>query len=262
MIAQSGFAGSVLVVDREVDTLEDPRLVAHLGPDEPHENAAIVCGHYLRGAQPAGSCRLMSSDDLRRSPFAEEELTADWTMAQRLCSRELRDRGGRLHRLELVQSGMSIPELRWRRVSSGGTQVRSVSLRDVIAALESYEPARSLSRSAVALHRDDPHVSVTLLRAELGRVLASAIVLNRGLREAVLAAIEREDLSMSEIARRCGRVKRDCRGNESGETSWLARRTGLLPEGGNAAPTPWIHSDVLALISRRGLGISPREVEL
>ena len=34
---------------------------------------------------------------------------------------------------------------------------------------------------------------------------------------------------MSEIATRCGRVKRDSRGNESGETSWLARRLGILP---------------------------------
>jgi hypothetical protein len=67
---------------------------------------------------------------------------------------------------------------------------------------------------------------------------------------------------MSEIAIRCGRIKRDGRGNESGETSWLARRLGLLPEGGHDAPTPWIHSEVLALIARDGIGVSPREVEL
>jgi hypothetical protein len=67
---------------------------------------------------------------------------------------------------------------------------------------------------------------------------------------------------MSEIAVRCGRVKRDGKGNVSGETSWLARRIGLLPEGGQSRPTPWIHSDVLALIARDGLGASPREVEL
>jgi len=93
-------------------------------------------------------------------------------------------------------------------------------------------------------------------------VRESPIVLNRRLRETVLAAIGREGLSMSEIATRCGRIKRDSKGNESGETSWLARRLGLLPEGGQGAPTPWIHTDVLGLIARRGLGISPREVEL
>jgi hypothetical protein len=67
---------------------------------------------------------------------------------------------------------------------------------------------------------------------------------------------------MSEIAIRCGRVKHDSRGNESGETSWLARRLGLLPEGGQSTPTPWIHSEVLGLIARQGLGMAPREVEL
>jgi hypothetical protein len=96
----------------------------------------------------------------------------------------------------------------------------------------------------------------------LERVQHSPIVLNRRLRETVLATIEQQQLSMSEIAIRCGRVKHDHAGNESGETSWLARRLGILPEGGRDTPTPWIHSDVLALIARAGLGISPREVEL
>ena len=82
------------------------------------------------------------------------------------------------------------------------------------------------------------------------------------LREATLVRIEHGELSMSGIAIRCGRTKRDLAGNESGETSWLGRRLGLLPEGGKSEPTPWIHSDVLALIARRGVGLSPREVEV
>jgi hypothetical protein len=45
---------------------------------------------------------------------------------------------------------------------------------------------------------------------------------------------------MSDIAIRCGRVKRDKRGNESGETSWLARRLGQLPEAGKPRATPWV----------------------
>ena len=103
--------------------------------------------------------------------------------------------------------------------------------------------------------------SVVTLLAEVQRVDSSPIVLNRGLREAVLRAVERGH-SLSAIAIRCGRVKRDRRGNVSGETSWLGRRLGLLPEGGCQRPTPWVHSDVLALIARRGLGLCPREVEL
>ena len=46
------------------------------------------------------------------------------------------------------------------------------------------------------------------------------------------ARLARGDLTMSEIAIRCGRCKRDRRGNVSGETSWLARRIGLAPEAG------------------------------
>jgi hypothetical protein len=60
----------------------------------------------------------------------------------------------------------------------------------------------------------------------------------------------------------CGRIKHDRRGNGSGETSWLARRVGLLPSTPGDRPNPWVHSDTLALIARDGLGIAPREVEL
>ena len=67
---------------------------------------------------------------------------------------------------------------------------------------------------------------------------------------------------MSEIAIRCGRRKVDRRGNLSGETSWLGRRIGQIPEAGQSVPTPWISSKVLALIAREGLGVSPHEVEI
>jgi hypothetical protein len=135
-------------------------------------------------------------------------------------------------------------------------------LRGVIAALECYEPMRALTERAIARHDEDPAVSLTRLRHEFDRLCASPVVLNRGVREAVLGAIERDGTSMSEIALRCGIVKRDRRGKVSGETSWLARRIGIMPEGGEKTTTPWIHSDVLAAIARDGLGVSPREVEL
>jgi hypothetical protein len=137
-----------------------------------------------------------------------------------------------------------------------------LTLREVIGRVESYEPARALTLQLLARHRGDANVSVCTLRGELARVDCSRIVLNRGLREAVTAAVESGALSASEIAIRCERSRRDGRGNLTGETSWLARRVGLIPEAGALAPTPWIHSDVLAVISRRGLGISPHEVEL
>jgi hypothetical protein len=264
VIARRGAAGSVLVVDRDCATHGDRRLVAHLAADEPAENAALVCSRYLEdGATSPRRCRLVTAEDARNAPFAaqqEAEVNAEPAPRDAPCVDGL----GCRYRLELVQTGMSIPELRWcrQRPRRAPADCEPVSVREAVAALESYEPVRALTIRALALHGSAGEVSTTVLRAELARVQNSPIVLNRRLREVVLAAVERERLSMSEIAIRCGRVKRDHRGNESGETSWLARRLGLLPEGGRSTSTPWIHSDVLGLIARRGLGISPREVEL
>ncbi len=288
VLARPGHAGSVLVVDRDAATLGDRRLVAHLAADEPPENAGVVCRAYLR--DPRGRrCRPVTPEDLLAAPFSEGGPQRDCQLG---CAPppetvELLDRHGYLHRLEAFDAGMSIPELRWRRLAAGtelggsagrpegdrsegdgleshrskvGRQPESV--RDVVGCLESYEPVRTLTAAAVALHREDPAVSVAVLRAELQRLDASRIVLNRGLRRAVLLALRTRGLSLSEIAFRCGRVKRDGKGNSSGETSWLARRVGISPESGGGEPTPWIHSEVLAVIARLGLGVSPREVEL
>jgi hypothetical protein len=262
IVAQRGSAGSVLVVDREVAHGGDQRLVAHLAADEPAANAALECERYLEDTRYC-RCRPLTAEDLRTTPFAED-CHAEPPRSSATADGRLLDEHGRDYRLKALSTGMSIPELRWCRRSPSQRKrgPEPVSVRAVIADLEAYEPARTLTLAALARHHPDAEVSTTVLRAELQRVQASPIVLNRGLRETVLAAIQRDELSLSEIAIRCGRVKRDFRGNESGETSWLARRIGILPEGGRNAPTPWIHSDVLALIARRGLAVSPREVEL
>ena len=173
------------------------------------------------------------------------------------------DSEGNLYGLHSAPTASGLPQVRWRRVRAGLCAVPElITLRDLVAALEDYQPAVALTKGAIGSHEPASGVSVTVLRAELRRLLESPIVLNRGLREAVLAAIAQDGLSMSEIAIRCGRRKRDQRGCESGETSWLGRRIGILPEGGQLEPTPWVHSDVLALVARDGLGIAPREVEL
>jgi hypothetical protein len=263
VIARPGSAGSVLVIDRDAVTLGDSRLVAHLGADEPAENAVFVCGQYLeesRSDRPR--CRRVTREDFQTVPFVVEQDAAPHAASIPLEAESL-DRQGRRYRLELVRAGMSIPQLRWLRYPEQGTggEAQPVSVREAVACLESYEPVRTLTITALALEHAHADVSTVALRAELVRMQESPIVLNRRLREAVLASIERQGLSMSEIAMRCGRVKRDCKGNESGETSWLARRLGILPEAGRDAPTPWIHIDVLALIARCGLGVSPREVE-
>jgi hypothetical protein len=261
VVVRDGSAGSLLVIDRDAATHGDRRLLAHLCADEPAANAALVCADYLqRTAERGCPARRVLADDARTSPLAEaiSVASADSTSSDL----PMVDSTGRSYFLERVDARMSIPELRWRRRRAHTAASESVSLREVIASLENYEPVCGATVRILALHRNDVSLSTTTLRAELARVQASPIVLNRALREVVLASVRRQQLSMSEIAIRCGRIKRDCKGKESGETSWLARRLGLLPEGGQSTPTPWIHSDVLGLIARAGLGISPREVEL
>lgn len=262
VVALPGARGSVLVVDRDASTLGDRRLVAHLAADEPPENAALVCEHYLRDT--AGHwCRRVTAEDLRAVPFGEvDEQDPDPEAEASVSPTALTDRRGWTYRLQLCPTGMSIPELRWHRRSPTVDGSEPVGMREVIASLESYEPARTLTSRALALHRADPEVSTAMLRTEQARVERSEIVLNRGLRRAALAVAATQELSMSEIAMRCGKIRCDSRGKTSGETSWLARRLGLAPEGRGGTPTPWIHTDVLALIARRGLGISPHEVEL
>jgi len=262
VVALPGAMGSVLVVDRDAATLRDRWLVAHLASDELAENAAIVCEIYLHDSKGRWS-RPVTSEDLETVPFAEEQQLPARAQAGP-GEVELTDRHGRGHRLEILAGEQCSLEVRWCRHSPDAERagLEVVSVRDVIACMEKYEPVRSLTVEAIACYRGNRQVSVLAVESELERVDSSPLVLNRGLREATLAAIERKGLSMSEIAMRCGRVKRDSRGRASGETSWLARRLGIMPNSGESTPAPWIHSDVIALITRRGLRISPREVEL
>ena len=259
LIVRAGSSGSLLVIDRRPSALCDERLLAHLPADEPLENAMLVCRRYLEDRPARRGCRHVTEEDKRVAPFSLLRDTATTASTwEAVIGREVE------YRLEQGPGRMTIAQLRWMRYRRGGGEGsgKPISLREAIAEVESYEPLCAGTRTALARHGDDPNVSITILRAELERVLESPIVLNRGLREAVLEHLKREQLSMSEVAIRCGRIKRDCNGNESGETSWLARRLGLLPEGGKQKTTPWVHSDVLALIAREGIGVSPREVEL
>jgi hypothetical protein len=259
ILARPAAAGTVLVVDRKLDG-DDERLLAHLAADEPARNASLVCRSFLSVEPARRRCRALQAADEQAVPLPS---------AQPLRGPDLAAghgpvvRGaGAAFQLLLVAGEMSIPALRWTCIAEPSLEVRPVSLREGIAALESYQPFCELTRRALARYGSDPAVSCSVLRAELLRVLDSPIVLNRGLREAVLEKVAHGEVSMSELAMRCGRLKRDCRGNTTGETSWLARRIGLLPEGGQEQPTCWVHSDVLALIARAGLGVAPREVEL
>ncbi len=260
VLTQPGSAGSVLVVDRDVSSEGDLRLVAHLGADEPPGNAALACRDYL--LYPSHRwCRRLTAEDLVVAPFGERPVQDEDDAAP--APAPLCDRHGCTYLLGPADTGMSIPQLRWLRLGADRASApEPVGVRDVVGSLEDYEPVRTLTVRALERHRGDQHVSTYTLGAELERLDASRIVLNRGLREAVVAVVD-SGVSMSEITVRCGRLKRSGGTAAGGDTSWLARRVGLMPEGGRGGrPTPWVHSEVLALIARRGLGISPREVEL
>jgi hypothetical protein len=245
-----------LVVDRRAETHDDTRLVARLEADEPRENADIVTRLYV--ADPnRGRCRPVTDDDMNTKHSGETEPASvtglRWDSA-------LTSDDGTTYRLDVVADDPAARCLRWTKTEPTG-EGTVVSLRAVVGELQDYEPAVSLTRTALREHRDRAGVRSCSLAAELGRVTESPIVLNRRLRERVEQALG-TGVSMSEIAIRCGRIKRASNGAERGETSWLARRIGQLPEAGHDRPTPWVHTDVLALIARAGLGVAPIEVEL
>jgi hypothetical protein len=257
IVARIGAGGSVLVIDRDQVTLGDRRLVAHLAPDEPAENARLMCDQYLADARRG--CRPVTSADLQSIPDPQGHDPGEAPDSNLLV-----DRHRRSYHLEPVAGSLLIPEMRWQQYPPEGQAGPPLVLtvRDVVAALESYEPVRTLTSQMVLGYRHDANVLVAVLRGEIERLLVSRFVLNRGLREAVLTIARVDGLSMSEIAMRCRRLKQSSRGHVCGDTSWLSRKLGLTPESGESAPSPWVDSDVLALIARQGLSISPREVEL
>jgi hypothetical protein len=254
LIARPGAGGSTLVIDQDALTLGGRRLVAHLGADEPVINARVVATLYL--AEGAGRFARALDDrdwitlpDGREPPDEPEPSTPG----------ELDDGRGRTYRLAAVDHRRLGRQTRWLR-RSGTRRAEPVALRTVIGALEDYEPARAMTR---AVRRRPPAGTGTeQLARELQLLERSPLVLNRALREAVHRTVRAGELSLSRIASRCGRGKRRATGLRIGDTTWLQRRLGALREAGCSEPTPWIHTAVLALIARQGLGVEPREVEL
>lgn len=250
---------SVLVLDcLSRDAQRDARVLARLARDEPFRNARLVCEMYLADERK-GRCRRLTGEDL-----APTDGFSPLMSVGEFVSRDTRllDSRGRLYAIRVV-NGDGEPQLRWTRCATptATESFATVTLREVIGALEDYEPARTITTHALSANGDGERAGVACLRQEAARIADSPIVLNRRLREVVQTRVT-AGLSMSEIALRCGRAKRGPRGSVCGETGWLARRIGQIPESGETQPTPWVHSDTLALIAREGLGVSPNEVEL
>jgi len=247
VVVVDGPSRSRLVIDRLAKGGGE-LLVAALAADEPPANAAIVARHYL--ADPTrGRCRPVGESDLQ---VLAPEAAAPPGPVARSWRVQLQGRG----RTFLI--GAAAGQLRW--VERSGRRLAVVRLRSVVGALERYEPALAVTRAALRSFAADRGLSTDRLSEELRRLETTPLVLNRRLREAVLAAAA-DGLSFSEIALRCGRTKRDRANGVGGATTWLARRVGLVAEHGAKAPSPWIHRDLLALIAREGLGLPPREVE-
>ncbi len=184
VVCRAGAGGSRLIIDRLAGEQSDERLIAHLSLDEPPANAQLVADLYL--ADPRGRrCRSVTGDDLTSVPAEGDELELP-----ECENNSLIDERGREYRLVRVSLGLSIPEVRWQRRPPEGEE-QLVTVRDAIGSLERYEPVRTLTARALGEHGPDPTISTTALRAEMRRVALSPIVLNRGLREAALAAVAR-----------------------------------------------------------------------
>ncbi len=171
IVSRRGARGSVLVIDCDPLDTSDARLVAHLSADEPTANARIVCGSYLAAEPESRRCRALDPLDELDAPIGAVLGRGPGVLARE--SPEVRGPTG-AYRLRGVPCAMSIPSLRWTISPPGVSSAPLVvSLREAIGALESYEPFREITRAALTRHEDDPAISTTTLRAELGRVLDS-----------------------------------------------------------------------------------------
>src|SRR4051812_46026620 len=196
IVMRPGAYGSVLVIDEDAQTLADRRLVAHLPCDEPAANAVLVCRLYL--AAPHGRvARAVVADDWRRAPGATPRRDAP------PAGSALVDARRRAFRLAVRTGAWGGGELRWTAADPAGAATRTVGLRDVVGALEAYEPAWAMTEAAVR-NPPDALVSTLALAGELERLRRSRTVLNRPLREAVQQGVA-DGLSLSQIAARCGR---------------------------------------------------------
>src|SRR3954470_12159391 len=142
IVSRPGAYGSVLVIDEDARTLGDRRLVAHLPCDEPAANALVVCELYLADPTARFAGRV-GPDDWRRSPGALPGPPATGPPAA------LSDAAGRTYRLAVRTARWGGGELRWTATDPGEATARTVSLRDVVGALEAYQPACAMTAGAV-----------------------------------------------------------------------------------------------------------------
>ncbi len=173
----------------------DARLVAHLAADEPVDQRAGRL-RPLRGRSPlagaAARCRgrwSMTTCAAPRCPTPRRAPCRSRTQSPRRRARRPPSsrRGARRRSASRSCAGCAS-----RPTVSVGPALL-VSVRDVVGALQDYEPVRNLTRRG---HPPPPRrpgaCSVAVLRTELARIAASPIVLNRRLREQVVQTLARD----------------------------------------------------------------------
>ncbi len=145
VLARPGAFGTVAVIDRAAGCRQDSVLVAELFPEEPAGNADLICALYVADcARRQLRCAHHNPARDPAPPIDEQRGRAGGKGAPE----ELSDAAGQLYRLELTRTKMTIPELRWLRAPAAGCRGDAVSVRDVVAALQSYEPVLTLTMRA------------------------------------------------------------------------------------------------------------------
>ncbi len=251
--------GSVLVLDYEMPSCADPRVLARIAPEEPPGNAQLVADLYLADTR-RGRSRPLTLADLEGSAPASRP-------SQRDAHVELpTPRSRQIWVVSSIRANTDageFPQLRWMELAeTPGESFGPVTLREVIGALERYEPAIAMTRSAIDAQPPGGAVSTATLRAELHRMQAQ-----RDRAEPWTARSGRPRAGLRDVAQRDRACAAGARNATAAETS-AARRAGspgasaVCPESGKPTPTPWVHTSTLALIAREGLRVSPREVEL
>jgi len=162
IVCVPGAGGSRLVVDRDALTGGDGRLVAHLASDEPPENDRIVTEVYIAD-DSKGNCRPVEAEDLELTPYTSSSPSTDCEASP---DTELIDSDGVVYRIQETSEDGSFPELRWTSStgSTGQEEPIAVTLRDVVARLEDYEPARTITSTVLTVHHDNRCLSTGRLQ--------------------------------------------------------------------------------------------------
>ena len=225
LVMLDGAGGSRLLVDRRESDGADARLLAHLAVDEPDENARLVCREFLADER-RGARRLAPGDFGGRG---EGEHRSEPRAAFR--PRVLTDAAGRRY--------CCVPAASRSSCAGGGRRAAAerrrvtLSARDVVGALEAYEPVCAITRAAVARYRHD--------RANFGVDAVGRAAPDRVEPDRAQPAAARGGARRGARARHAASARSRCRAGGSSATAAAtapARRAGSPGVSGCCRPAP------------------------